>query len=481
MRTENPLAWRLASPATGAPVSHTKRSASESGVVPLPVPPPAESRYVGQVIAGKYRIDKVISWGGMGVVLRAQHLALDEPVVIKVLRPALMEEDGMVARFTREARAASKIKSDHVVRVMDVHTLKSGMPIIVMEYLEGTDLTAVLREQGKLPIEIAVRYVLEACDAIAEAHELGIIHRDLKPGNLFLARRRDGKSIIKVLDFGISKFAGVTLSDEDSTKPGTMLGSPRFMSPEQMMSIREVDGRADIWSLGAILYKLLTGVAPFGGDTMPQVCSLVLNADPLPPDSYRSEIPAELADVVLRCLEKNPAKRFATVAELVEALEPWSPKAMAPAPRFMSEPPKLSLSEDSGIRVSAQHTAVTVSVNPPPMAPKRRLSERILGGLVLSLVLALAAVVIAPRVKPTAASAALPESSSPLSTTALQPADPPSPVVTAAVPAPSSTGSAAVEPSPTGAASVGSAPSQGKKPGAPAWKTKADPFKGSRF
>src|SRR5262249_7298563 len=152
-------------------------------------------------------------------------------------------------RFTREARAASKIKSDHVVRVMDVETLKSGMPIIVMEYLEGMDLTAVLREKGKLPIETAVRYVLEACAAIAEAHELGIIHRDLKPANLFLARRRDGRSIIKVLDFGISKLEDASISEADSTKPGTMLGSPRFMSPEQMMSVHAVDGRADIWSL----------------------------------------------------------------------------------------------------------------------------------------------------------------------------------------------------------------------------------------
>jgi eukaryotic-like serine/threonine-protein kinase len=450
---------------------------------PLPVPPPAESRYLGQVVAGKYRIDKVISWGGMGVVLRARHIVLDEPVVIKVLRPALMEEDGMVARFTREARAASKIKSDHVVRVMDVDTLKSGMPIIVMEYLEGTDLTAVLREHGKLPVETAVRYIVEACDAIAEAHELGIVHRDLKPANLFLARRRDGKSIIKVLDFGISKIEGVTLSEADSTKPGTMLGSPRFMAPEQMMSMRDVDGRADIWSLGAILYKLLTGVAPFAGDTMPQVCSLVLNVDPVPPDSYRSEIPAELADIVLRCLQKNPAKRFASVAELVLALEPWCANAyaMTPAPRPLSDPSRLSFSEDPSGRVSGQHTAVTVSLNAPPMAPKRRLSERVLGGLVLSLVLALATVVIAPRIKPTAASGARPESSSPPSTMALPPVDKLSPPVTAALPVPSSTASAVVEPMPAQDASAGERPAQGKKATAPPKKPKIDPFKGSRI
>jgi len=451
---------------------------------PLPVPKPAESRYLGQVVAGKYRIDKVISWGGMGVVLRARHLVLDEPVVIKVLRPALMAEDGMVARFAREARAASKIKSDHVVRVMDVDTLKSGMPIIVMEYLEGTDLTAVLREQGKLPIGTAVRYVLEACDAIAEAHGLGIVHRDLKPANLFLARRRDGKSIIKVLDFGISKIEGTELSEADSTKPGTLMGSPRYMSPEQMMSVRDVDGRADIWSLGAILYKLLTGVPPFAGDTMPQVCSLVLNVDPVPPDSHRAEIPAELADIVLRCLQKNPAKRFATVAELVAALEPWSSNANAnapaPAPRPQSDPSRLSLPEDPSTRVTGQHTAVTVSLNAPAMAPKRRLSERMLGGLVIALVLALAAVVIAPRIKPTTASAGLPQSSSPPSTTALSPADAPSLPVTDAPGAPSSTASAVALPRPAGAASAGAHPSQGRKPAAPSRK-KADPFKGSRI
>src|SRR5262249_38325563 len=147
--------------------------------------------------------------------------------------------------------------------------------------------------------------------------------------------------------------------DEDSTKPGTILGSPRFMSPEQMMSVHDVDGRADIWSLGAILYKLLTGAAPFAGETVPQVCSLVLNTEPAPPTKRRPEIPAELEDVVLRCLQKNPANRFASVAELIEALKPWNSNASAPCP--VSDPPRLSLPEDPSNRSSVPHTAVTTS------------------------------------------------------------------------------------------------------------------------
>ena len=278
----------------------------------------------GEVIAGKYRVDKVVGRGGMGVVLAARHLTLDETVAIKVLRATMMGVPGMVARFIREARASSKIKSENVVRVTDVDTLLSGVPYMIMEYLEGTDLLAELRRRpGGMPIEETVGYILEACAGIAEAHAVGIVHRDLKPGNLFLARRRDGRVIVKVLDFGISKVEAP--DNDDTTRTGQLLGSPKYMSPEQMLSAHDVDARTDIWALGTILYQLLTGRQPFVGATTPQICALVLNASPTPPTVLRPDLPRELEAIVLRCLEKEPAARFPDVNQLAAALAPFGP------------------------------------------------------------------------------------------------------------------------------------------------------------
>ena len=236
---------------------------------------------VGQTLAGKYRIEKILGKGGMGLVLGARHIKLDEPVAIKLLRAAMMDVDGMVARFLKEARAASKIKSVHVVRVTDVDTLEDGAPYMVMEYLTGSDLADIRKKRGQLGVVEAVGYVLEATEAIGEAHALGIVHRDLKPSNLFLHEASDGTRILKVLDFGISKLE--VPGEEDSTKTGQMMGSPKYMSPEQMLSMRDVDGRSDIWSLGALLYELLTGRPPFVAETTPRICALVLNNDPAPP------------------------------------------------------------------------------------------------------------------------------------------------------------------------------------------------------
>jgi serine/threonine-protein kinase len=278
---------------------------------------------VGQTLAGKYRIEKILGKGGMGLVLGARHLKLDEPVAIKLLRAAMMEVDGMVARFLREARAASKIKSVHVARVTDVDTLDTGVPYMVMEYLTGTDLADLRRKKGQLGVVEAVGYVLEATEAIAEAHALGIVHRDLKPANLFLHEARDGTRVLKVLDFGISKLEAP--GEEDSTKTGQMMGSPKYMSPEQMLSMRDVDGRSDIWSLGAVLYELLAGRPPFVADSTPRVCALVLHNDPAPPSTLRPDLPPALERAVLRCLEKDPQRRFPTVTDLAEALAPFGP------------------------------------------------------------------------------------------------------------------------------------------------------------
>jgi serine/threonine-protein kinase len=282
---------------------------------------------VGQTFAGKYRVETLLGKGGMGLVLGARHIKLDEPVAIKVLRSTMLEVPGMATRFLREARAACKIKSLYVVRVTDVDILEDGIPYMVMEYLEGTDLLGLRRQAHTFGIAEAVGYILEACDAIAEAHSLGIVHRDLKPSNLFLHRYKDGRTAIKVLDFGISKVEAP--DEQETTKSGQMMGSPKYMSPEQMRSMSDVDGRSDIWSLGVILYELLTGQAPFLADTTARVCALVLHSAPVPPSTLRPEIPPGLERAIMRCLEKDPDRRFATVAELMDALAPFSPHPLS--------------------------------------------------------------------------------------------------------------------------------------------------------
>jgi serine/threonine-protein kinase len=282
----------------------------------------------GDVLAGKYRVEQVLGVGGMGVVVAALHLQLDERVALKFLLPEALENQEAVARFAREARAAVKIKSEHVARVIDVGNLENGAPYMVMEYLEGSDLSEVLKQRGRLPIEEAVQYVLEASEALAEAHVLGIIHRDLKPSNLFLARRPDGRAIVKVLDFGISKVRAANgMADAAMTKTSSVMGSPLYMSPEQMAASRDVDARSDIWSLGAVLYQLLTCSAPFVADTMPELCAKILTTPATSIRSVRNDIPPELEGVVLRCLEKNREHRFPTVAHLAMALAPYVPQS----------------------------------------------------------------------------------------------------------------------------------------------------------
>ena len=278
----------------------------------------------GSIICGKYRVEQVLGEGGMGVVVSALHLKLEQRVAIKFLRPAMLEAPEVVERFVREARAASRIQGDHVVRVMDVDTLEDGAPFLVMEHLEGADLSSVRSQQAPLPPGQAVDYVLQAAEAIAEAHSLGIIHRDLKPANLFLAQRRDGIVRVKVLDFGISKLMTHPGSDEIGiTGAAMVMGSPEYMSPEQMLSTRDVDVRTDVWALGVILYELCTAEVPFPGTTFAQICALVMSTPPPSPREVRPQIPEGLEAIILRCLQKDPALRFQSVAELQNALSPF--------------------------------------------------------------------------------------------------------------------------------------------------------------
>ncbi len=278
----------------------------------------------GQVLAGKFRIERVLGQGGMGIVVAATHLQLDERVALKFLLPEALNNPEAVERFAREARAAVKIKSEHVARVSDVGTLESGSPYMVMEYLHGEDLASYVRRHGATPIPEAIEFLLQACEAIAEAHALGIVHRDLKPANLFVTRRVDGSPCIKVLDFGISKLTVPGASPElGMTKTHSIMGSPLYMSPEQMSSTRNVDMRTDIWALGVILYETLTGRVPFDAETMPQLCGMILQDPPRPLRDLRPDVPEALQAVVLHCLEKNREHRYGNVAELAMALAPF--------------------------------------------------------------------------------------------------------------------------------------------------------------
>jgi eukaryotic-like serine/threonine-protein kinase len=279
----------------------------------------------GDLLAGKYRVEKVLGFGGMGVVVSAFRGDLEQRVAVKFLSQAAAERPDAAERFRREARAAAKIRSEHVARVLDVGTLDSGLPYMVMEYLEGNDIADELRRVDRLPLLEAVEFILQAIEALAEAHASNVVHRDLKPGNLFLARRADGTRRVKVLDFGISKaLTGSSVEELSLTKTAALIGSPLYMAPEQMRSAKDVDTRADIWSLGAMLYEMLTGQPPYTGESIPQLCAALLHDDPILLRQHRPEIPEGLEQAVLRCLMKNRDQRFANVAELGRALLPFA-------------------------------------------------------------------------------------------------------------------------------------------------------------
>jgi len=271
----------------------------------------------GSVIAGKYLVERAIGEGGIGLVVKAKHLQLDAPVAIKHLKASDVSRPDVVERFLREARLAAKIKNEHAVKVQDVDTLESGVPYMVMEFLEGQDLAQLVLE-SPLPLERALDYVLQACEALAEAHAVGIVHRDLKPANLFLTTRPGGASMVKVLDFGISRLS--TDRKARVTRVDERIGTPEFMSPEQLQGARDVDARADIWSLGVVLYELLTGKLPFEGEGLAQLCTSILTKPHVPLSAVHPDATPEIEAVVARCLEKDRDRRYQNIAELAQDL-----------------------------------------------------------------------------------------------------------------------------------------------------------------
>ena len=278
----------------------------------------------GDVLAGKYRVLRLLGRGGMGVVVEAEHAGQREHVAIKVMHDRYTSNAEAMARFHLEARAAVKIRGEHSARMLDAGTTPRGGPFLVMELLRGQDLASLLKH-GPIPIEDAVLYVLQACDGMAEVHANGIIHRDLKPGNLFLTRRPDGSPLVKVLDFGIAKSASPADQVEAAmTMTMVSLGTPLYMSPEQVRCSKAVDPRTDVWSLGAILYELLAGIPAFHGNSVANISAQVLESTPPDLPLLRSEISHQLNGVVQKALSKRPDQRYPDVAALAQALAPFA-------------------------------------------------------------------------------------------------------------------------------------------------------------
>jgi eukaryotic-like serine/threonine-protein kinase len=283
----------------------------------------------GAILDGKYLVGQLIGSGAFGLVYEATNLELDEKVALKVMRPEIGADVKMVARFAREAKAAAAIRSEYVATVYDVGTGRDGLPYIVMEYLAGKHLGTIVEESGPMQPRAAVEYALQLCEALAVAHSKRIVHRDIKPENLFLAERAGGMPIIKVLDFGISKAAltGSIFGNElPIVQTVNLMGTPLYMSPEQVRCSDVVDMRSDIWSVGMVLYEILAGATAFDGASIPEICAAILETQPKPIELHRHDLPSGLVEVVSRCLEKDVNRRYQNVAELALALMPFGPK-----------------------------------------------------------------------------------------------------------------------------------------------------------
>ncbi len=336
------------------------------------------SVHPGDVLGGKYRLERLLGEGGMGIVFVGLHVALDERVAIKVLHPKRASDPQILTRFLREAKTGFKLRSEHVVRTLDVdvHSTPGGdLPYIVMELLDGQELGRRIDTSGAVPQAEAIDLVLQACEALASAHALGVVHRDLKPSNLFLVDGPDGKPFLKVLDFGISKVNGVADAEHATTTTGAVLGSPGYMPPEQLRASRDVDARSDIWSLAMVLWEMLVGSPMFAMDTFPEICAKVLHGNLPTLREAGATIPEGLEAVIARALAAEPAIRHPTVLAFAEALAPFletdaTPRLLRianlsrpPAERGSSIPPAAELS-----------TASTATSHPPPAFSSRSIT-----------------------------------------------------------------------------------------------------------
>ncbi|HVU05868.1 MAG TPA: serine/threonine-protein kinase [Polyangiaceae bacterium] len=345
----------------------------------------------GERLADRYVIESLLGTGGMGVVARARHVELEQTVAIKFLRKRFLGDRTVTARFLEEAKAAAALRSDHAVRVMDVGQTDAGVPYYVMEYLEGVDLETLLVQEGPLRIGKAIDFVRQACAALSEAHALGIVHRDVKPENLFLARHGE-KSTLKVVDFGIAKRLDPARA-KVLTGPQESMGSPCYMSPEQMWTPRTVDTRTDIWSLGVVLYQLLTGNVPFDAESVSDIFAKVAGAEYAPVSTLRPDVDPFLEAIVKRCLEKSLEARYPSVLALSRDLDQYEEtvlraKADPSAPRFASPAPPVTRSE-----------APVTSPSKVPLRPSEKPST-LVGWLVVAACVLMLVTVVSARKAP---------------------------------------------------------------------------------
>ncbi|MBI5500543.1 MAG: protein kinase [Deltaproteobacteria bacterium] len=293
----------------------------------------ANDPMVGRTIEGKYEIVRRIGEGGMGSVYEARHLLLDKKLAVKVLLPEVAGDPEVVQRFHNEARIAASLGHENVIEITDMGVLPSGSPFIVMEFLQGESLAHRLEENNRLSTSETVRILAPVLDALAVVHEAGVVHRDLKPDNVFLARRsgaEGARTVVKLLDFGISKLRCAETGNFHLTRTGTVLGTPYYMSPEQASGCKDLDQRADLYAVGVMLYEMLVGRRPFEGDTYNALLAAILTRDPPRPRELCPDIPEALEAIILRAMARDAAQRFPTASEFLHALAPFGPPGLVP-------------------------------------------------------------------------------------------------------------------------------------------------------
>jgi serine/threonine protein kinase len=376
----------------------------------------------GTIVAGKYRVEDVLGAGGMGLVVAATHVELGELVALKFLLSHGAKQGR--SRFLREAKVCARLRNEHITRVLDVGTHRRWL-YMVMEHLRGRDLRSILREGSHLPLPQAVDYAVQICEGLAEAHAHSIVHRDLKPTNLFITRRPDGSDLLKILDFGISKWQVEADLGDDLTQTGVILGTPRYMAPEQLLGSSTVDARADVWSVGAILYEMIAGKPPYDQPSFALVCAALANGT-APPKilEHGLEVPAEIEDVIARCLEPNVAQRVQNVADLAGDLLAASGASVAPDVRarllamLEGNTPSPATGNSGSYATLVRAVSSTRKIEPPPapLPPTRRwlIPTVMVGVACVALLLARSAIRPAiPQTPPSASTPAIVASSSP--------------------------------------------------------------------
>jgi len=356
----------------------------------------------GTIVGDKYVVETVLGTGAMGYVVAARHKLIGQRVAIKFIKSSYVDDADALERFMREARTLVAVQSENVVRVLDYGKMPDASPYLVMELLTGRDLLAELRARGPLPLGESAEIVLQACEGLAAVHARGIVHRDVKPANLFLTTRANGKLLVKIVDFGISK--APKLNEEELSLTRSSLGSPHYMSPEQLRSARTVDARSDVWSLGVTLHRTLTGELPFGGESVGSLMAAVMTDAPRPLRSFRPDLPVEMEAIIRRCLEKNAEDRFGSAQELADALAPFAmpsdrraseppPRGAADAPPSPAPPPPSGAIHES-TTTNAHVTQARVS---DPFADARKRRVVLAAAIGVPLVAAALAMAFAPR------------------------------------------------------------------------------------